>query len=84
MNGVLCPFQFDPFIGRYYRLWANVHQTLFMIIHHKLFCVVARTCIQFDLRRITYYLKRHHQEQEKTQPQHQQISTNFRDISKDN
>ena len=58
LNGVLCPFQFDPFIGRYYRLWANIHQTLFMIIHHKLFSVVARTCIQFDLRRIMYYLKR--------------------------
>jgi hypothetical protein len=29
-----------------------------MIIHHKLFSVVARTCIQFDLRRIMYYIKR--------------------------
>ncbi len=29
-----------------------------MIIHHKLFSVVARTCIQFDIRRIMYYIKR--------------------------
>ncbi|CAF2931168.1 unnamed protein product [Rotaria sp. Silwood2] len=70
LNGVLCPFQFDPFIGRYYRLWAHIHQTLFMIIHHKLFSVVARTCIQFDIRRIMYYIKRQ-----------QQMTTS--DISKD-
>lgn len=62
LNGVLCPFQFDPFFGRYYRLWAHVHQTLFMIIHHKLFSVVARTCIQIDLRRIMYYIKRQDKE----------------------
>ena len=62
LNGVLCPFQFDPFIGRYYRLWAHVHQTLFMIIHHKLFSVVARTCLQIDLRRIMYYLQREDKE----------------------
>jgi hypothetical protein len=65
LNGVLCPFQFDPFFGRYYRLSAHIHQTLFMIIHHKLFSVIARTCIQFDIRRITYYLKR----QQTKQPQ---------------
>jgi hypothetical protein len=29
-----------------------------MIIHHKLFSVVARTCIQFDIQRIMYYIKR--------------------------
>ncbi len=65
LNGVLCPFQFDPFCGRYYRLWAHIHQTLFMIIHHKLFSVVARTCLQIDIRRIMYYLKR--QENQKHQ-----------------
>ena len=29
-----------------------------MIIHHKLFSVIARTCIQFDIRRIMYYINR--------------------------
>lgn len=36
-----------------------------MIIHHKLFSVVARTCIQFDIRRIMYYVKRQQEEQQK-------------------
>ncbi len=30
-----------------------------MIIHHKLFSVIARTCIQFNARRIMYYINRH-------------------------
>lgn len=66
LNGVLCPFQFDPFIGRYYRLWAHVHQTLFMIIHHKLFSVVARTCLQIDIRRIMYYIQRQESNHQQT------------------
>lgn len=57
---------------------AHIHQTLFMIIHHKLFSVVARTCVQFDMRRIMYYINR----QEKRQPQQQQQII-VSDISKD-
>jgi hypothetical protein len=47
-----------------------------MIIHHKLFTVVARTCLQIDIRRIMYYIKR----QEKGQKQQHK---NVNDILKE-
>jgi preprotein translocase subunit YajC len=48
-----------------------------MIIHHKLFSVVARTCLQIDIRRIMYYIKR---QEKKQQQQHQKTIS---DIPKD-
>ncbi|CAF1570632.1 unnamed protein product, partial [Didymodactylos carnosus] len=43
LNGVLCPLEFDPFYSQYYRFWANIHQSVFMILHHKLYSLIART-----------------------------------------
>ena len=54
-----------------------------MIIHHKLFSVIARTCLQIDIRRIMYYIKRQEKEQQQQQQYQQQLQKMSSDIPKD-
>ncbi|CAF0758808.1 unnamed protein product [Didymodactylos carnosus] len=58
LNGVLCPLEFDPFNSVYYRMWANVHQSLFMLLHHKLYSLIARALLGskyiFDIKKLLY------------------------------
>jgi hypothetical protein len=41
IDSILCPAVSDPFNGRWYRVWANVHQSLFILLHGKLFCYIG-------------------------------------------
>ncbi len=41
LNSIMCPAISDPFEGRWYRLWANLHQTFFIFLHGKLYCLIG-------------------------------------------
>ena len=41
LNSTMCPAISDPFNGPLYRLAANLHQTFFIIIHGKIYCLIG-------------------------------------------
>jgi hypothetical protein len=43
INNMICPAISDPFKGEWYRVAANIHQTIFHIIQGKLITIVGNT-----------------------------------------
>jgi bacterioferritin-associated ferredoxin len=43
LNAMICPAVSDPFNGPYYRIAANLHLPLFMILFGKTYCFIGRT-----------------------------------------
>lgn len=42
LNSIMCPAVSDPFEGPYYRIAAHVHQTFFILLHGKFYCLLGR------------------------------------------
>ena len=42
LNSMMCPAVSDPFHGPYYRLAANFHQILFVVLHGKILCFIGK------------------------------------------
>ena len=38
----MCPAVSDPFAGQWYRIAANIHQTLFFILHAKIYKLIGK------------------------------------------
>ena len=41
LDSVICPAVSDPFSGPWYRLAANLHQTAFILLHGKIYCLIG-------------------------------------------
>lgn len=41
LNSILCPAVSDPFYGRWYRIWAIVHQSMYIVLHGKIYTYFA-------------------------------------------
>ena len=39
---MVCPAVSDPFYGQFYRMWAAVHQSITVLVHGKLYTLIAQ------------------------------------------
>ena len=46
LNSTMCPAVSDPFNGLFYRIAANIHQVPFMILHGKVYSLIANKFFQ--------------------------------------
>ena len=46
LNSILCPAVSDPFAGVNYRVWAMLHQNLFIFVHGKLYQLFAYAALR--------------------------------------
>lgn len=42
LNSIMCPAVSDPFEGPWYRIAAHVHQTFFILLHGKIYCLIGK------------------------------------------